>query len=316
MSINGKLPAGDLSTIPGGRLRKDAAAAWLAMRRHIGKQQDVWICPTSTRTAYRTFAEQEHFWRVFQSGGAIAAKPGTSNHGWGIAVDLPRADMQAAVRAHGHKFGWGIRGGQMSSDAPSEAWHSMYHQGAFKAPAEPKHVHPYHVMNDRERAARDVLVKERRVAKKHGGWEHVDDSHLERASKAKATLKRCARDIAAAAKESGWNKANRKARFAYINKLTGMGDEEGIAVDEPIDLLELPDEPDPPFGEFDVYVYEAIGELDDEEGVEGSAPLDEGAEVADGPDPAFGETDDEEFEQPEAGEPDPEPAETAAGASG
>ena len=305
MSDNGRLPAGDLSTIPGGRLRKDAAASWLALRSHIGKQQGIWICPTSARTAYRPFADQQYFWNLYQSGkGALAARPGTSNHGWGIAVDIPRADMQAAVRAHGHRFGWGIQGGQMNSDAPSEAWHSMYHTGSFKAPAKPKHVHPYHVMNDRERAARDVLVKERRVAKKHGGWDSVDDSHRRRAMKAKATLKRCARDIAAAAKDSGWNKANRRARFAYINRLTGEGDQEGIAVEEPIDLLELPDEPDPPFGELDEYVYMAIGEIDEEEGVAESQPLDAGAELADEPDPAFGETDEEDFEMPALDEPD------------
>ena len=309
MSQNGRLPAGELATIPGGRLRKDAAAAWLAMRNQIGRQQGIWICPTSVRTAYRPLADQQYFWDLYKSGkGALAAVPGTSNHGWGIAVDLPRADMQAAVRARGHAFGWGIRGGKMTSDAPSEAWHTMFHTGVFKAPTAPEHVHPYHVMNDRERAARDVLVKERRVAKRHGGWEKVDPSHLARALKAKATLERCAHDIAAAAQESGWNRANRRVRFQYINRLTGAaGDEEAIAVAPEPDLAELPDEPDPPFGEIDDYAYMPIGELGDEESVGGELPLDAGAEVADEPDPAFGETDDDAGETPGAGEPDVDP---------
>jgi len=128
MSENGKLPGSDLAAIPGGQLRKDAAAAWLAMRGRIGKDQGVWICPTSRRTAYRPLADQQYFWNLYKSGkGALAAVPGTSNHGWGIAVDLPSSAMQAAVRAHGHTYGWGIQGGKLGSDAPSEAWHCTFH---------------------------------------------------------------------------------------------------------------------------------------------------------------------------------------------
>ncbi|MEA2154120.1 MAG: hypothetical protein QOE11_260 [Solirubrobacteraceae bacterium] len=222
MSENGKLPAGDLAPIPGGKLRRDAAAAWLAMRSHIGSHEGVWVCPTSPRTAYRPLADQEYFWNLYQSGrGALAARPGTSNHGWGIAVDLPTPGMQAAVRNHGHIFGWGIQGGRMASDAPSEAWHTTFHTGVYVAPPAPEHTHPYHVMNDEERAARDILVKERRVAKRHGGWAQLDPSHRARAMKAKSQLKQCGRDIAVAAKESGWDKADRKKRYDYINKLTG-----------------------------------------------------------------------------------------------
>jgi hypothetical protein len=222
MSQNGNLPASDLSPIPGGRLRKDAAAAWLAMRRRIGKQNGVWICPTSPRTAYRPLADQQYFWNLFQAGkGALAARPGTSNHGWGIAVDLPTAAMQAAVRECGHEFGWGIRGGRLTSDAPSEPWHATFHEGVYDAPPAKPHKHPYHFMTDGEREARDILISERRIARRHGGWKAVDESHLKRASKAKADLRKSARRIEAAAKKSGWDKNHRKTRFDYINKLTG-----------------------------------------------------------------------------------------------
>jgi D-alanyl-D-alanine carboxypeptidase len=224
MSANGNLPTSELSPIPGGQLRNAAAVAWLAMRAAIGKSQNVWICPTSPRTSYRPLADQEYFWKQYQAGkGALAARPGTSNHGWGIAVDLPTEPMQAAVRAHGHEYGWGIRGGGLGSDAPSEAWHCTFHEGVFKAPPRHDgHVHPYLHMSDKERAARDVLIKQRRVAKRHGGWSKVDPSHLRAAVKAKNELRQYARDIAAAAKDTGWDKNNRKARFDYINKLTGV----------------------------------------------------------------------------------------------
>lgn len=225
MPSNGRLSASDLDDIPGGRLRKDAAASWLAMRQFIGKTDGVWIAPTSTRTAYRPYADQEYFWRLYQSGrGALAARPGTSNHGWGIAVDLPTPAMQAAVRQHGHNFGWGIRGGQMSSDAPSESWHTTFHPGdygAVKAHKPKPKKHPRAYLSDGEKHWRDVLVKERRVAKRHGGWNHVDGSHLERATKAKSELRQALRDIENAASKDGWEKNDRRRRHDYMKGLIG-----------------------------------------------------------------------------------------------
>src|SRR4051794_6021128 len=161
MSENGNLPASELVAIPGGKLRKDAAIAWLAMRKEVGAS-GVWLCPTSMRMSYRSFADQQYFWQLYKSGrGPLAATPGTSNHGWGIAVDVPSPAMQAAVRQHGHKYGWGIKGGGLSSDAPSEAWHCTFHHGVYQAPDDDEpHVHPYRLMTDKEREARDVLVKQ------------------------------------------------------------------------------------------------------------------------------------------------------------
>lgn len=223
MGENGRLAAGELTAIPGGRLRADAAVAWLAMRRYIGNEKGIWICPTSMRTSYRCYADQQYFWNLYRAGkGALAARPGTSNHGWGLAVDIPTPAMQAAVRECGHRFGWGIRGGKLASDAPSEPWHATFHPGVYTPPAKPKPVHPYQYMRDCEQAARDTLIKERRVARRNGGWDHVERRHRERAAQAKAELNRYARDIAVAARSTGWDKMHRKARFDYINKLTGV----------------------------------------------------------------------------------------------
>jgi len=225
MAANGRLGDGELADIPGGRLRQDAADAWLAMRTYIGKNKGVWICPTSVRTAYRPYADQEYFWKLYQSGrGALAARPGNSNHGWGIAVDLPSPAMQAAVRECGHHFGWGIRGGRLSSDAPSEAWHTTFHPGNY--PAVKQHQpkpkpHPYHSLTDGERAARNTLVKERRVARRNGGWSKVDKSHLEHAVEAKKEIKAQLKRIAKAAdgEKDGWKKNQRQVRYDYLKKL-------------------------------------------------------------------------------------------------
>jgi hypothetical protein len=220
---NGKLGPSDLEAIPGGRLRADAANAWLAMRARVGKEQDVWICPTSPRTSYRSFADQEYFWGLYKSGkGALAAVPGHSNHGWGIAVDTPSPAMQAAVRAIGHEYGWGIRGGQLASDAPSEPWHCTFHPGVYKGERrKPPRAHPYTLMSDKEAEARDMLVRQRRIARRAGGWSKVDDMHLKRAVAAKKDLRQYAINLRVAAQKSGWDQNHRKERFDYINKLIG-----------------------------------------------------------------------------------------------
>lgn len=125
--INGELTREQLQVIPGGRLRAGTPAkSYLAMRYFIAKRTGVWLKPTGALSSYRDLRGQRLMWQRYMNGGPIAARPGTSLHGWGQAVDLPSSEMQRAVRTVGHLFGWGISGGQLSSDAPSEAWHMRW----------------------------------------------------------------------------------------------------------------------------------------------------------------------------------------------
>jgi len=124
---NGRLPASALTAIPGGHLRKGTPArSWLAMRYYIGRKTGTWLIPSGPMSSYRTIQQQQELWRRYTNGtGALAARPGTSNHGsaTSAAVDVPTPAMQAAVRKYGHLFGWGIAGGKIPSDAMSEPWH-------------------------------------------------------------------------------------------------------------------------------------------------------------------------------------------------
>lgn len=128
MASNGQLPDSALSRIPGGRLRKGATArSWLAMRYYIIRKYGVYITPTGPYSSYRPLWKQREFYAAYRAGrGPLAAVPGTSNHGLGMAVDVPTPQMQRCIRECGHLFGWGIRGGRLSSDAPSEPWHCTY----------------------------------------------------------------------------------------------------------------------------------------------------------------------------------------------
>ncbi|ACV07798.1 M15 family metallopeptidase [Jonesia denitrificans] len=57
------------------------------------------------------------------SQGGLAAAPGTSPHGWGIAVDLKLdSAAQAWMREHGGKYGF-------VEDTPREPWHWVYSTG-------------------------------------------------------------------------------------------------------------------------------------------------------------------------------------------
>lgn len=130
MAENGKLPAAALAPIAGGQLEKTAAAAFNAMNveaRRLGLE----LRPTGSRSSYRPYEDQVYFWNLYQSGkGNLAARPGTSNHGWGLAVDLATTQMRAMVDRIGRKYGWA----KEWSDAPSEWWHLKYRSGVWSGP--------------------------------------------------------------------------------------------------------------------------------------------------------------------------------------
>lgn len=132
--VNGRLPDSALSQIPGGRLEKHAAVAWRAMRTDIGARTGVWIRPAGPNSSYRTYAVQVYFWNLYRSGrGNLAAYPGTSNHGWGLAVDIATTYMAQLVNKYGAKYGWQKRW----SDAQSEWWHFKYRAGIYRPQPNP-----------------------------------------------------------------------------------------------------------------------------------------------------------------------------------
>lgn len=119
---NGQLPDAVLAGIPGGRLSKPAAAAWNAGPAKAG------LRPLGPNSSYRTYAAQVYFWNLYTSGrGNLAARPGTSNHGWGTAVDLQAPWMRTWIDRHGARYGW------KKTEAFSEWWHVNY-VGGFTAP--------------------------------------------------------------------------------------------------------------------------------------------------------------------------------------
>jgi hypothetical protein len=68
----------------------------------------------------------------------------------------------------------------------------------------------------------DVLAAERRIAERHGGWDKVGASHLQRANDAKAWLTQRRKRLWHMAKEeaNGWEKGHRRERYELIKAAT------------------------------------------------------------------------------------------------
>lgn len=114
---NGRIPAGSLSPIGHGqhRLWAPATAAFRDMER-AAKAAGVHIGVTDS---YRSFAQQVAVAKEkgLYSQGGLAAKPGTSDHGWGRSLDLRLdAAAQSWMRANAGRYGY-------AEDVPREPWH-------------------------------------------------------------------------------------------------------------------------------------------------------------------------------------------------
>lgn len=118
---NGQIPEQLLSPIPGTgeRLWGPAAAAFDHMRRdaaQLGIELPI-------VDAYRTYEDQvrlAHELGLYREGG-LAAEPGTSQHGWGRALDLDVDDRAVAwLRENAWKYGF-------KETVPREPWHWEFH---------------------------------------------------------------------------------------------------------------------------------------------------------------------------------------------
>lgn len=128
---NGYLPDSALAPIPGGRLSKEAAASWNAMIAAAkGKGLPIPV-PDGSESTYRTYEQQvslKAYWTQ-QGSPDNAATPGTSNHGWGTAVDCAEdaTHHAATIDEVGEPYGWSKKW----SDAPWESWHNHYKSGVW-----------------------------------------------------------------------------------------------------------------------------------------------------------------------------------------
>jgi LAS superfamily LD-carboxypeptidase LdcB len=117
---NGKIPASALEPVGNTRHKLWAPAAESLTRMIADAEKDgVKIGITDS---YRPYAEQVDLAKRkgLYSQGGLAAKPGTSEHGWGMATDLDlNAKALAWVRENGAKY-------DFYNTASRESWHWGY----------------------------------------------------------------------------------------------------------------------------------------------------------------------------------------------
>lgn len=91
------------------------------MAAKIYKETGQHIAPKGPLSSYRTYQQQVYMRQIY---GSNAAVPGTSNHGWGLAVDTA---YDAVINKYGAPYGWQ----KAWSDASWEPWHFKYAAGHY-----------------------------------------------------------------------------------------------------------------------------------------------------------------------------------------
>jgi hypothetical protein len=128
---NGQLPTGALCPLwgaPGAMLRADAAAAFNRMSQAFNAAFGEPLC---VEASYRTYRRQVELYGSMPAG--YAAVPGTSNHGWGLAVDLcggiqvDNSPEHLWLLDHAAQFNWFHPSWAMpGGGGPHEPWHWEY----------------------------------------------------------------------------------------------------------------------------------------------------------------------------------------------
>lgn len=122
---NGELPADAVCRLPGrdDHLRGDAALAFVRLDAAYRARFDRRMCLTDS---YRSYAGQQYLYAIKPG---LAAVPGTSKHGEGIAIDLcggaevPGSEAYAWLTERGHEFGWANPSWARPGGSRPEPWH-------------------------------------------------------------------------------------------------------------------------------------------------------------------------------------------------
>ena len=121
---NGRLSASSLCELwkKGAALQPDAAIAMTELNSNFRILFGRDVCLAST---YRTLADQ---YRTKANRGYLAAAPGSSLHGWGIAVDFCSGELKGEsgkwIRDNARTYGWGNP--SWAKGSQFEPWHYEY----------------------------------------------------------------------------------------------------------------------------------------------------------------------------------------------
>lgn len=114
---NGKVPAAALGSIGQGSHKMWAPAAAAYQQLHAAAARDgITIKATDSYRSYEQQVDLAQRKGLYSQGG-LAAKPGTSEHGWGLSLDLDLSPKALTwMRTHAKEYGF-------EENVPREPWH-------------------------------------------------------------------------------------------------------------------------------------------------------------------------------------------------
>lgn len=120
------------------------------------RRWNIHLRPMGNLSSYRDINGQEYLWDhcAHPHDTNWVARPGTSNHGWGLAIDLATRAMRWVIDQIGRKYGFS----KACSDAPGEWWHIKYNPSCTGAWWKPKRPLPV-IRYRRGRLMRGTQVK-------------------------------------------------------------------------------------------------------------------------------------------------------------
>jgi len=129
---NGQIPVSELCALPWApthRLRADAALSLAQLDQVYAEVFNDDLCISDS---YRTIGSQ---FALAARKPRLAARPGSSEHGWGVAVDLCGRGYSTGTREHdwllanARRFGWDNPGWARAGGGKPEPWHWEYVAG-------------------------------------------------------------------------------------------------------------------------------------------------------------------------------------------
>lgn len=127
---NGQLGSAHLCDVGDGYLlRPDAGAAFLALAKQYESSTGESLAGCIGNT-YRSYDEQVE---LYEQKPSLAAEPGTSEHGWGLAMDFEcgassySSAFYSWLDAHGREYGWVNPPWAQPGGSRPEPWHWEFH---------------------------------------------------------------------------------------------------------------------------------------------------------------------------------------------
>ncbi|MEL7977988.1 M15 family metallopeptidase [Isoptericola sp. F-RaC21] len=126
---NGQIPSSELCTLWDGRtqVRADAAVALAELNEAYKAAWGESMCITD---GFRSYAQQV---ATKAAKGYLAARPGTSNHGWGLAIDICPETYSGSrwdwLAANAPAYGWDNPNWARPGGSKYEPWHWEYTAG-------------------------------------------------------------------------------------------------------------------------------------------------------------------------------------------